>query len=171
MHPVFVFLIAGVVAVAAWRDGGIVGSKHDFSDQTWSHGQICQPCHHPHTPSGDVPLWAPSDELPQALPLYESPDRRLNSGDVMCLSCHRAHASSAPHAGRWDFNVALLSEDGAVSQSYAIPDPYGGPNQGTLCSKCHEGGAPPEDPAATRSLSGRTKSRTRIRELERHVPR
>ncbi len=60
----------------------------------------------------------------------------------MCLSCHRAHASSAPAAGRWDFNVALLDEDGLVSGSYPIPNPYLDPDQGTLCSKCHEGGAP-----------------------------
>ena len=58
---------------------------------------------------------------------------------VICLTCHRAHASSAPHAGRWDFNVSLLREDGVVSGSWPIPDPYSSPNQGALCSKCHSG--------------------------------
>jgi predicted CXXCH cytochrome family protein len=61
---------------------------------------------------------------------------------VMCLSCHRAHATSAPFAGRWDFNVSLLAADGLPSGSYPIPDPYASPNQGPLCTKCHEGGAP-----------------------------
>ncbi|MCP4205281.1 MAG: hypothetical protein GY769_25505, partial [bacterium] len=61
---------------------------------------------------------------------------------LMCLTCHRAHASSAPAAGRWDFNVTLLQEDGLASGSYPIPDPYLSPNQGTLCAKCHEGGPP-----------------------------
>jgi hypothetical protein len=60
---------------------------------------------------------------------------------VMCLTCHRAHATSSPAALRWDFRVALLAEDGVVSGSYAIPNPYGSPTQGTLCSKCHEGGS------------------------------
>ncbi len=59
------------------------------------------------------------------------------SSQVMCLSCHRAHASSAPDAGRWDFSVTLLEEDGLESGSYAIPDPYGSPNQRSLCNKCH----------------------------------
>jgi hypothetical protein len=63
-------------------------------------------------------------------------------GRVMCLTCHRAHASSSPAAGRWDFRVGLLSGDGVVSGSYPIPDPFNSPNQGPLCSKCHEGGAP-----------------------------
>lgn len=79
---------------------------------------------------------------------FEDPTAAVNSTQgpqgasrVMCLTCHRAHASSAPSAGRWDFNVALLEDDGAVSQSYAIPNPYNSPAQGTLCTKCHQGGA------------------------------
>jgi len=59
------------------------------------------------------------------------------SSRVMCLSCHRAHASSAPNAGRWDFNVTLLSKDGLASGSYPIPDPYVDPAQRSLCNKCH----------------------------------
>jgi hypothetical protein len=59
------------------------------------------------------------------------------SSKVMCLTCHRAHASSAPDAGRWDFNVTFLAEDGAESGSYQIPDPYESPNQRSLCNKCH----------------------------------
>lgn len=67
---------------------------------------------------------------------------------VMCLSCHRAHASSAPHAGRWDFNVSRLGDDGVVSGSFAIPNPYASPNQGRLCAKCHAGipGGGPQAP-------------------------
>lgn len=64
------------------------------------------------------------------------------SSRVMCLSCHRAHASSAPAAGRWDFNVDKLSEDGVLSGSYALPDPYADPAQGSLCQKCHENASP-----------------------------
>jgi len=56
---------------------------------------------------------------------------------VMCLTCHRAHGSSAPDAGRWDFSVTLLHEDGEESGSYAIPDPYDSINQRSLCNKCH----------------------------------
>ncbi len=55
---------------------------------------------------------------------------------VMCLTCHRAHATSGPDAGRWDFNVTLLDEDGVESGSYALPNPYDA-NQRSLCNKCH----------------------------------
>ncbi len=59
------------------------------------------------------------------------------SSQVSCITCHRAHASSAPDAGRWDFSVTLMEEDGVESGSYAIPDPYNNPNQRSLCNKCH----------------------------------
>lgn len=63
------------------------------------------------------------------------------SSKVMCLTCHRAHATSAPYARRWDSNVALLRNDGVVSGSYPIPNPYNDPAQKTLCYKCHPSGS------------------------------
>ncbi len=55
---------------------------------------------------------------------------------VSCITCHRAHATSAPNAGRWDFNVTGLEEDGHESGSYKIPNPYS-VYQRSLCNKCH----------------------------------
>jgi hypothetical protein len=66
------------------------------------------------------------------------------SSRVMCLTCHRAHATSSPAAGRWDFRVLRLADDGRASGSWPIPNPYGGPAQGPLCSKCHETPKGPE---------------------------
>jgi predicted CXXCH cytochrome family protein len=59
------------------------------------------------------------------------------SSEVSCITCHRAHATSAPDSGRWDFAVAFLHEDGLESGSYAISDPYADLNQRSLCNKCH----------------------------------
>jgi len=63
----------------------------------------------------------------------------VTGSTTMCLSCHRAHASSAPHALRWDRYVGQLSLDGVVSGSYPIPNPYPDANQVSLCAKCHRG--------------------------------
>ena len=63
-----------------------------------------------------------------------------SDAEVTCLSCHRAHASSAPHAGRWDFNIATWADEGITSGSYRIPNPYettSGNAQRGLCEKCH----------------------------------
>jgi hypothetical protein len=59
------------------------------------------------------------------------------ASEVMCMTCHRAHASSAPDSGRWDFSVTFLDEDGHESGSYKIPSPYATLNQRSLCNKCH----------------------------------
>ena len=59
---------------------------------------------------------------------------------IMCLTCHRAHASSAPAAGRWDFRLVRLVDDGVASGSYPLPSPYPGNGQGQLCKKCHDEG-------------------------------
>ncbi len=68
---------------------------------------------------------------------YTSTEGASGSSKVMCLTCHRAHASSAPDAGRWDFNVTFLKDDGIESGSYAIPNPYADDRQRSLCNKCH----------------------------------
>jgi hypothetical protein len=62
----------------------------------------------------------------------------VGGSKVMCLTCHRAHASSAPDAGRWDFSVTLLDEDGLESGSYALDNPYNDDDQRSLCNKCHK---------------------------------
>jgi len=81
----------------------------------------------------DVPFEDPSNDPGSTT--GPSPSSR-----VMCLSCHRAHASSSPAAGRWDLNVQTLGLDGVASGSYPIPNPYGDASQRRLCWKCHSGG-------------------------------
>ena len=46
------------------------------------------------------------------------------------------NASSAPDAGRWDFRVTFLANDGTGSGSYALPNPFD-ESQRSLCNKCH----------------------------------
>jgi len=77
----------------------------------------------------------------------QGPD--LNS-NVMCLSCHRAHASAFPNSGRWDFTASkLVDSHPAFGDVGASPtDPYYsyygrdiaaefGSGQGQFCEKCH----------------------------------
>jgi len=72
------------------------------------------------------------------------------SANVMCLTCHRAHASAFPDAGRWDFTASLLADShpavgdlGAtvsdVYYSYYRRDIAAefGAGQGQFCEKCH----------------------------------
>jgi hypothetical protein len=65
---------------------------------------------------------------------------------VMCVSCHRAHASAFDDAGRWDFDTDFMSEshpkstDGGVGANDATNKYYQYTfvhNQRALCNKCH----------------------------------
>jgi len=74
--------------------------------------------------------------------------------NVMCLTCHRAHASAFPDAGRWDFTTELPFHDyhpsptdggyfaNAEKLAYYNRDIDGefdaqNPVQRSLCNKCH----------------------------------
>ncbi len=59
------------------------------------------------------------------------------TSQVSCITCHRAHATSAQNSGRWDFTQTFVALDGNVSLSYKIPSPYPSANQRSLCNKCH----------------------------------
>ena len=75
--------------------GGIAGSAHDFSDQGWSQGNVCRPCHTPHgadTTISGAPLW--NHEVTVATyTLYSSDSmdatvEQPSGWSKLCLSCH-----------------------------------------------------------------------------------
>jgi len=72
------------------------------------------------------------------------------NANVMCLTCHRAHASAFQNIGRWDFEVAFIADshpqfgDGGASGNDVANSYYGrnmtaefGETQRQLCNKCH----------------------------------
>ena len=62
------------------------------------------------------------------------------SSVVMCLTCHRAHATSAESAGRWDFNVTFIEEDGLAQSTYPLSQRIAALSSNanrSLCNKCH----------------------------------
>jgi predicted CXXCH cytochrome family protein len=81
---------------------------------------------------------------------------------VMCLTCHRAHASGWDYATRWNTNTDYIIFNGYYSQDGQAYQPYGqgrteveaqiayyglkesrfALNQDTLCHKCHIGALP-----------------------------
>lgn len=84
--------------------------------------------------------YQPLVPIEEDLATIASDDGATASSRVMCLSCHRAHATSAPQAGRWDFNIDEWAQEGVQSGSWVIPNPYAataGPDQRSLCNKCH----------------------------------
>lgn len=85
--------------------------------------------------------------LKTAVTSTQGPD---SSDNVMCLTCHRAHASAFNNATRWDMEHELLAEGWPTAANLAamgaLPnsDYYGrdiaadfGEYQRSLCNKCH----------------------------------
>jgi len=63
-----------------------------------------------------------------------------STSKVMCLTCHRAHASPYPDAGRWDFGQTWLKESQPSREPYLAQydgNPLNLLNQRSLCNKCH----------------------------------
>jgi hypothetical protein len=69
------------------------------------------------------------------------------TANVMCLSCHRAHASPFQSIGRWDMTVTFLADShpGGVAGGADAENAYYGrtiasesdSHQRSLCNKCH----------------------------------
>jgi hypothetical protein len=72
------------------------------------------------------------------------------TANVMCLTCHRAHASAFPSMGRWDFGATFMADshpkagDSGASGLDVLHSYYGrdmisefGEKQRQLCNKCH----------------------------------
>ena len=83
---------------------------------------------------------------------YNSTQGPTATAQVMCLSCHRAHASAFNNMGRWDFNtefvaeadvftempgtVVMYGDNATIGSSAAMAGRYNA-EQRSLCNKCH----------------------------------
>jgi hypothetical protein len=71
-------------------------------------------------------------------------DGPSRNATVMCLSCHRAHATAFESIGRWDFRIETLSSSAVLFSGDGLNAYYGNdirvrysPLQRSLCNKCH----------------------------------
>ena len=85
-------------------------------------------------------------------PMYSTPGPITTYENVMCLSCHRAHASGFPQIGRWPFTTEFITSSGnypaptssnSMSATEFQAAMYDRPAsdfatfQRSLCNKCH----------------------------------
>lgn len=97
-----------------------------------------------------VPFELGTDNKSMLNPSSSSGPDSSGKANVMCLTCHRAHASAFPFIGRWDFKATFIADshpksgDSGVTGSDVLNSYYGrnmtlqfGPYQRQLCNKCH----------------------------------
>jgi len=83
-------ILVGLSALNAVGAGGIVGSKHDFSQRGWSQRQVCLPCHTPHNAGAAqvAPLWDRSPSSQESYTLFDGRRGQPGPASLVCLSCH-----------------------------------------------------------------------------------
>jgi len=105
-------LLPGVLLLMA----GIDGSKHDFSNESWSEDDKCGACHTPHreTPPKTAPLWDPQADLT------------------------RTFGTSTPRRERTEAKVQVGPS--APGNRWLLAGRRFEPGLGTLlCLRCHDG--------------------------------
>ncbi len=107
--------LAAVVLAAGWASAGIEGSKHDFSHEKWSDGQLCSACHTPHRDEAPAaaPLWDPNADLNRRFGQETARAANLSS---------RGRTSSEGSAGRRDTGRTEVRGSGTAA-----------------CLRCHDG--------------------------------
>lgn len=85
--------------------GGLVGSKHDFTDGGRVPGDMCTPCHTPHITAAQAPLLVQRPTATQPVRSNRSAYGELDAVSILCLSCHDGTAApdvyAGPHAMSW----------------------------------------------------------------------
>ncbi len=101
MRATIIPLVVVLAALRAGAFGGIEGTGHDFSNEAWSEGRICLPCHVSHHALTDedgssMVLWnhtITTETFVMYAPFFEErTDRDLDEQpggpSKLCLSCH-----------------------------------------------------------------------------------
>ena len=114
----------------------ITGSGHDFSNKSWSGGEICLPCHIPHNAKANteikVPLWnhtvtTATFQIYSSTTLKTTTIGQPSASSRACLSCHDGtvayNAFGSNKTGTESASGALnlgtdLSNDHPVSFTY-----------------------------------------------------
>jgi predicted CXXCH cytochrome family protein len=113
-HLMIIFFLLLPISMA--NASSIKGSKHDFSRNVWSQGEVCIACHVPHGANETVPnapLWGHSITTKVFTPYTNSTIKAAvgqpDGTSKLCLSCH-------------DGTVAIDSFNGTMGSTY-MKDP------------------------------------------------
>ncbi len=92
---------------------GIIGSKHDFSDEGRVPRDLCLPCHTMHLTATQAPLLVQRPNTKELLKPWQTQGIVLDAASLLCLSCHDGIAASdvfaAAHATTWADQVGTLA--------------------------------------------------------------
>ncbi len=151
-------MVLGLICFLALNpiSGQIATSKHDFSGQGWSGGEICIACHTPHsaeTSVPDAPLWN-HEVTTTTFTLYTSPTlnwapEQPRGPTKLCLSCHDGTVAIDSFGGNVGSTLisgpANLGTD--LSNDHPVSVEWRHQTDLPVCGQCHSMHGPlyPED--------------------------
>ncbi|MBW7904468.1 MAG: cytochrome c3 family protein [Phycisphaerae bacterium] len=116
------------------RAGGIVGSKHDFTQGGAAVRDLCLPCHTPHITASEAPLLTQRASGRMRPRGYGAMGIELDAASLLCLSCHdgviATDVFTGPHAMSWAERSGGGAAPGAsrlTSHPVGIEYPSGAP--------------------------------------------
>ena len=125
-------LVMALLLISAYPAfAGIQASAHDFSQNLWSQGEICNVCHTPHNANAgsDAPLWN-HEVSTETYTLYTSPTLKFPTeqpgpGNVsrMCLSCHDGTIAIDSFGG--DTGSTMIADRARVGTDLSNDHPIG----------------------------------------------
>lgn len=80
--------LGDVNEVEQYLAGGLIGSKHDFTQFGSQPRDLCTPCHMPHIEDARAPLLDKRPAAGDRLRPYETIGVELDGASLLCLSCH-----------------------------------------------------------------------------------
>ena len=114
MKKMFLLLAAGLFLMVSQASAAVDGSAHDFINGSGNFtgyvGGLCEPCHVPHKPKQNVPLWAQDLSAVTDYEMYNQNTAYTGSGtytgggtsvdftgtgSAACLSCHDGTVAAA----------------------------------------------------------------------------
>ena len=104
-------LTAEALALRESWAGGLIGSKHDFSQGGATPRDLCLTCHTPHITAARAPLLEAAPRSRRAVALRTVFGEELNRASLLCLSCHDGVTARDVYTGT--HATALASQLGA----------------------------------------------------------
>lgn len=109
--------------------GGLIGSKHDFSDGGRIARDLCTACHTPHITNAQAPLLVRRPAATQPARSYKTAVGDLNEASLICLSCHDGVIApdvyAGSHAIQWyDLSTGGVDPGKTRMTSHPIGVPY-----------------------------------------------
>ena len=114
--------VVTVLALNVAVFGGIAGTAHDFSASGWSQGEICLPCHTPHSSDATIGfLW--NHAYPDDAAFTKVAGATLEKESLACLGCHDGQTALDSVGGQAGSTV--MTGDGVIGTDLTDDHPVG----------------------------------------------